>query len=188
LLTSYRLNVISWRDYMEKKALTVVESLRFANHDFMNHLHLINMNLDLGQIQEIKNILNHISEKYRSYSNINNLLLPNTVEWLYTLGWRFPNIQLTINGLVTDSNYTQNDDEIVEYLEETIKHVYNGLDPYCEHQLLITIESIKNQFKLQFQLKGKWDSKLFQPKKMTNIKVQTYEETNNSWKYVLTSE
>ncbi len=173
---------------MENKALSVVESLRFANHDFMNHLHLINMNLELGRVQETKEIIKQISEEYRSFSNFNKILLPKTVEWLYTFSWRFPAIQLTINSNITNPNYTQNDDEIVEYLEESIRHVYNGLDPYTEQNLTIGIVATNNQFKLQFHLIGKWDSNIKIPVNRSKLKVQTYEEINQSWKYELTSE
>ncbi|CAM5217745.1 Stage 0 sporulation protein B (Sporulation initiation phosphotransferase) OS=Ureibacillus acetophenoni OX=614649 GN=SAMN05877842_102337 PE=4 SV=1 [Ureibacillus acetophenoni] len=171
-----------------KKALTVVESIRLANHDFLNHFQLIQLHLELGNVDEAKNIMKDISTKYKTYSSLNKLSLPKTVEWLYTCGWRFPAIQLSINCKATDSNYTQNDDEIVQYLEETLKHVYNDLDPFSEQNLLITIESAQNQFKLQFHLKGKWSSKSFQTVLMENIKVQTYEETQQSWKYELSSD
>ena len=39
---------------MMEQSLTVREVLRYANHDFLNHLHLIKMNLDLGRIEEAK--------------------------------------------------------------------------------------------------------------------------------------
>ena len=35
------------------KTLTVNEALRFANHDFLNQLQLIKMNLDLGRTDSI---------------------------------------------------------------------------------------------------------------------------------------
>lgn len=173
---------------MENKTFTVVDTLRFANHDFLNHLQLINLNLELGRIEEAKGLIRDISENYKSYSILKMIPLPKTVEWLYTFNFRYPAIHLTINSSVEDVNRLQNDDEIVEYLDNTIKHVYNGLDPFLEHKLLIDIQIKQNNFKLQFQLTGKWETELAHPTKLTNIKVKTYEKTNQSWKYELTSE
>lgn len=39
---------------MNNQSLTISEVLRFANHDYVNQLQLIRMNLDLGRIEESK--------------------------------------------------------------------------------------------------------------------------------------
>lgn len=39
---------------MTVSKLTVSEALRFANHDYLNQFHLIQMNLDLGRVDEAK--------------------------------------------------------------------------------------------------------------------------------------
>lgn len=171
---------------MENKTLTVVDSLRFANHDFMNHLQLINLNLELGKIEEAKSLIREISEEYKSYSKLKMIPLPNTVEWLYTFSFQYPAIDLTINSSIDDANHLQNDDEIVEYLDSTIKQVYNGLDPFLEHKLSIDIQVKQDHVKIQFHLTGKWETELANPMKLTNVKVKTYEKTNQSWKYELT--
>ena len=47
---------------MMEQPLTVNEVLRYANHDFLNQLHLIQMNFDLGRVEEAKMIINEISD------------------------------------------------------------------------------------------------------------------------------
>lgn len=42
---------------MKTLSLSVNEVLRFANHDYMNQLQLIKMNLDLGRVEESKKLL-----------------------------------------------------------------------------------------------------------------------------------
>ncbi|KGR78650.1 Spo0B domain-containing protein [Ureibacillus manganicus] len=173
---------------MKNKALTIVESLRYANHDFFNHLQLIHMNLELGRVEETKIMIKEISEAYKSFSTLNKLTLPKTVEWLYTFSFRFPAIYFTLNSSIEDTNNLQNDNEIVEYLEKAIQHVYDSLDPFVESQLAIDVHVKQDTFKLQFHLKGNWESNMTFPIELKKLKVKTYEKTQQSWKYELTSE
>ena len=173
---------------MKTLTLSVNEILRFANHDFLNQLQLIKMNLDLGKIDEAKKIIEQISQHAKILSNINKLNLPKTVEWLQTIQWRFPIFEVKLNINVTEAVDMKYDDQIVEYLEKTVIHVYESLDPFTEQQLIIDIQSDQN-FELIFELTGNWEVKdRFIHESSTKLQIQTYEETNQHWKYVLSLE
>lgn len=173
---------------MKTLALSVNEIIRFANHDFMNQLQLIKMNLDLGNVDEAKAIIERASEQCKTVSNLNILKLPKTLEWLQTLHWRYPAFDLTLKSNVTVPVDMKKDEQIVEYLEKTVIHVYDRLDPYTEQQLFIKIDSDDNGFKLTFDLKGNWEQHLYSHQESTNLKVETYEQSNVSWRYVLSLE
>lgn len=173
---------------MKTSTLSINEVLRFANHDFMNQIQLIKMNLDLGKVEEAKTIIERISEQSSSLSNINKLKLPKTVEWLQTVQWRYPAFDITLSSNVMVPVDMKKDGQIVEYLEKTVIHVYDTLDPFTEQQLDISIESNETQFTLLFDLKGKWDTVVFNYEANNNIKVQTYEQTTKEWKYALSIE
>ncbi|TSI03232.1 Spo0B domain-containing protein [Lysinibacillus sp. BW-2-10] len=173
---------------MKIPTLSNSDVIRFANHDFMNHLQLIKMNLELGKVDEAKNIINDVSTACKTFSNINKLQLPKTVEWLQTLQWRFPALELTLKSNVVVPVDMKKDEQIVEYLEKTVIHVYDHLDPFTEQQLVIEIDSIESSFKLTFDLKGNWDTTQFTHQELANVKIQTYEQTNQVWKYVLNLE
>jgi stage 0 sporulation protein B (sporulation initiation phosphotransferase) len=173
---------------MKTLTLSINEVLRFANHDYMNQIQLIKMNLDLGRVEEAKNIIEQISAQGQTLSNINKLQLPKTVDWLQTIQWRYPAFQLTLNSNVTIPAEMKNDEQIVEYLEKTVIHVYDSLDPYTEQYLDITIESNETNFNLIFDLKGNWEAHLFEHENDTNFNVQTYAQTTKQWKYVLSIE
>ncbi len=169
---------------MTVSKLTVSEALRFANHDYLNQLHLIQMNLDLGRVDEAKKVIFDQSEHCKILSNINRLQLTKTVEWLHTLCWRYPALQLNMTSDVSTPIHSKYDEAIVQYLENTIIHVYDKLDPYEEHQLLLNIETYEDKWNISFHLKGKWEQSPFSIEQ--NIfNVETYEQTNTSWKYVL---
>ena len=76
------------------------------------------------------------------------------------------------------------DVDIVQYLENTIIHVYDHLDPYTEQQLHMAIETNVDELIITFHLQGKWQAPQFN-KKVNHLTIQTIEETNESWKFVL---
>ncbi|UZM98521.1 Spo0B domain-containing protein [Lysinibacillus sp. MHQ-1] len=51
---------------MNNQSLTISEVLRFANHDFVNQLQLIRMNLDLGRVDESKELIQHFFRTVKS--------------------------------------------------------------------------------------------------------------------------
>ena len=173
---------------MKTSTLSVTDVLKFANHDYMNQLQLLKMNLDLGKIEEAKLIIEKLSEQSKIFSNINKLKLPKTVEWLQTMQWRYQAFEITLNCHVTDPVDMKKDDQIVEYLEKTVIHVYDTLDPFTEQKLDISIESNEKQFTLLFDLKGKWEDHFFNHEENNDLKVQTYEQTSSEWKYALSIE
>lgn len=169
---------------MTVKSLTVNEALRFANHDFLNHLHLIQMNLDLQRVNEAKETIAQLSEHCKMLSNINQLKLPKTVQWLQTISWCYPAMQTCLSSHVTASVNSKYDEAIVQYLENTVIHVYESLNPYEQQELQISIESNEKQCDIIFHLTGKWEHSLFHTEQKI-LNVKTYEHTDTSWKYVL---
>ena len=164
--------------------LTVSEALRYANHDYLNQLHLIQMNLDLGRVDDAKHVILQQSEHCKTLSNINRLGLKDTVEWLHTVHWRYPALQLQLSSHVHATIDSKYDAAIVQYLEKTIIHVYDELDPYVEHQLQLNIEANDKGWSITFHLSGKWQMTPFSIEK-TIFEVKTYEHTDTSWKYVV---
>lgn len=169
---------------MIRPSLTVTEAIRFANHDFLNDLQLIQMNLDLERVEDAKKIIQQITAQCRTSSNIGRLHMPLLNEWLLTVRWRFPSFQYNISSNVDASTVIHLDAEIVQYLENTVIHLNDKLDPYYEQHLSITVESTKEAFKLMVHFSGKFEMTPFDGK-ITELTVHTYEQTNTSWKYVL---
>ena len=164
--------------------LTVSEALRYANHDYLNQLHLIQMNLDLGRVDDAKNVILQQSEHCKTLSNINQLDLKNTVEWLHTVQWRYPALQLQLSSHVQAPINSKYDEAIVQYLEKTIIHVYEVLDPYTEHQLALSIETDNKEWSITFHLSGKWQMTPFSIEN-TIFEVKTDEQTDTTWKYIV---
>ena len=167
------------------KSLTVSEALRFANHDFLNQLHLIQMYLDLQHVDEAKKLIQQIAEQSKMLSNVNKLGLPQTIEWLQTVSWRYPAWQVTLNSDVQQVADISLDAHIVQYLENTVIHLHEALDPYTEQELHITVECHANRFLIDVHFKGQWEVSQFN--KETKLAIQTIEETTSSWHFILSA-
>lgn len=169
---------------MYRQRLTVTEALRFANHDFLNDLQLIQMNIDLSRTEDAKKIIGQITEQCRNNSHLSKLQMPQLQEWLLTVKWRFNALQCTISSNVEASSAMHLDAEIVQYLENTMIHVYDQFDPYSEQTLDIHIESTKDHFQLMVHFNGHFQMAPFHAAHH-QLNVQTYEQTNTSWKYAI---
>lgn len=168
---------------MMDKPLTVSEALRFANHDFLNQLHLIQMYLDLQHVDEAKQVIQRVAEQSKMLSNVNKLGLPKTIEWLQTVSWRYPAWQVTLSSNVQQAANELLDSHIVQYLENTVIHLEEALDPYMEQALSILVECHAGSFFIEVHFRGQWEAAQFN--KETKLTVHVLEETNNSWHFIL---
>ena len=170
---------------MNNQSLTISEVLRFANHDYVNQLQLIRMNLDLGRIDESKELIQNYSEQLRKISILNRLQLPQTIEWLQTAGWRYPSLSLELSGEINKPVTNNIDREVVDTLNKTVMHVYDTLDPFTEQKLALDVRVDDHTFVVTFTLNGLWSADAFTEKGLKQLDIQTIEQTNSCWQYVL---
>ncbi|MGE8000465.1 Spo0B domain-containing protein [Lysinibacillus sp. NPDC093190] len=172
---------------MNNQSLTISEVLRFANHDYVNQLQLIRMNLDLGRIDESKKLIKEYSEQLQVFSILNRLQLPQTIEWLQTAGWRYPSLPMKLSCEIKRPVTNTIDLEVVDYLNKTVMHVYDTLDPFTEQSFVLDVRVDDHTFAVTFTLNGLWSADAFTEKGLKQLDIQTVEETNTSWIYVLSA-
>ncbi len=172
---------------MNEKTLTINEVLRFANHDFLNQLQLIKMNLDLGKTEAAKESIEHCANQCKTFFAINKLGLPKTVDWIHTLGWRYQNFKCTIQSMVEHKIDIELDDAIYNYLEQSVAHIYSSLDPFVEQQLQLQIYSTETQFEISFHLKGHWDEKEVFNQSIAHpfLAIEDEQYSEVEWQYVI---
>ena len=167
------------------QSLTVKDVLRFTNHDFLNHLHLIKMNLDLGRIEEAKELINEISEQCRSFSGIGKIGLPKTVEFLQTLKWRYPEFQVALSSDIAEALEEQWDELLVRYLEDTVIHVHERLDAFSEQYMAIDVTGAADQWKMTVHFTGRFTEIPHFHTETDACYVETLEQTAVSFKIVM---
>ncbi|GLC88442.1 Spo0B domain-containing protein [Lysinibacillus piscis] len=172
---------------MNNQSLAISEVLRFANHDYVNQLQLIRMNLDLGRVEHSKELITQYCEQLRVCSTLNHLRLPQTVEWLQTARWRYPSFTWNVycDGAKPVVNVI--DEEVVNFLNKTVSHVYDTLDPFTEQTLELDVRADDEHFILTFTLTGLWSADAFTEEGLTQCSVQTIEQTNSSWRFRLSA-
>ena len=166
---------------MGKATLTLQEVLRYSNHDLLNHLHLIRMNLDLNRVDEAKKIIDDIAESYKYYSMTNKLGLTKTALWIQMFKWHYPAIKLQLQCDIESPVEQSWDETIEQYLEKTIIHIYDKLDPFEEQTLNIHIASKEESFSMDFHLVGYWEVEPLQID--SNLHVQWHEWSNRSCRF-----
>lgn len=102
--------------------ITVSEAIRFANHDFLNQLQVIHMNLELGQVNAAKALIKQYTASAAMYSQLYDLNSPQLLQWLQTCKWRYPAFSLQLTAHVTEALQQAYDEQLVEYLEKTVLH------------------------------------------------------------------
>ncbi|WP_102691200.1 Spo0B domain-containing protein [Rummeliibacillus pycnus] len=172
-----------------EKTLTVNEVLRFANHDFLNQLQLIKINLDLGRAEAAKESVEQIAEQCKTFFNINKLGLPKTIEWIHTLGWRCPNFNVTIQCMIEHEVDERLDEVIYNYLDQSVSHIYPSLDPFAEQQLSLQIYATEKQFEISFNANGHWNEKevFNQTIEHPLVAIEDEQYSEQEWHYVIVS-
>ena len=161
--------------------LKLQEVLRHSNHDLLNHLHLIRMNLDLNRVDEAKKIIDGIAESYKMLSMTNKLGLTKTALWIQTFKWRYPAIMLQLHCDIESPVEQIWDETIEQYLEKTIIHIYDKLDPFETQTMTIHIASKEDRFSMVVHLTGHWE--VDQLENDSELHVQWHEWSNRSCRF-----
>lgn len=169
---------------MTGQPLSVNEVLRFMNHDFLNQLQLIKTNLALENVEEANHVVTNISTKCSQFFQINGLNSEQLVEWLHTCEWRFPSINITMESDISDSSLVEWDVPLRDYLESTLQHVCESIDPMIDQSCTIHVNSSKNNLVIEVELNGKWCSTPFETPIYTTDLVVTHEHYSDIlWRY-----
>jgi len=143
---------------MTEKTLTINKVLRHSMHDFLNQMHLIQLNIDMGKHEEAKRLIRAYSNKCSQFFDINNTGLLMTNEWLQTFPIRFNLITLEIETSLKSFQVTTDyDSQIYEVLEQFIQSIYPSLQGYQEQKLTIHILTDES-LRIQIEMTGDWDS------------------------------
>lgn len=169
---------------MTDQPLSVNEVLRYMNHDFLNQLQLIKMNLALDNVERANEVIMDIAQSCNDFFVINGLHAERLVEWLHTCDWRFPALKIMIDCEQCETIPLSWDVAIRDYLEATLQHIANHSDALVEQNCQIKIISTKDHFTLLVEIKGRWTAEYKQIPIDSNELVAEVESYSHSlWRY-----
>ena len=142
---------------MDHNEITVNEILRHLMHDFLNQMHLIQMNIDMGKPDEAKKLVRKYSQKCSQFFEINNVGLCETNEWLQTATWIYKNLTIEVNATLLNREAQKYDSPLKDYLERFVEAIYPLLRGYQEQVLRVHLNS-NDILEIQVELNGEWSS------------------------------
>ncbi|WP_144511199.1 Spo0B domain-containing protein [Bacillus sp. FJAT-22090] len=164
---------------MDEKEITVNMVLRHSMHDFLNNLHLIQMNLDMGKNDEAKNLIRTYSLKCNQFFDLNNAGLYKTNEWLQTFSMRYNKMTLVVQTSLLRSGAEKYDAVLRDYLDHILQSIYPNLRGYQEQLFKVQIKT-EGILEIQIDIQGDWSpvsSKLGTSSELFHIEKQLSTET-----------
>lgn len=165
---------------MDEKEITINRVLRHSMHDFLNNLHLIQMNLDMGKHDEAKNLIRSYSLKCNQFFDLNNAGLYKTNEWLQTFSMRYNKMTLVVQTSLLSRGAEKYDALLRDYLDHILQSIYPNLRGYQEQ--LFKVNIITDEIlEIQIDIHGDWSltswkagmpNELFQIEKQLNTETE----------------
>ncbi|WP_019413877.1 Spo0B domain-containing protein [Paenisporosarcina sp. TG20] len=169
---------------MNTKPLSVNDALRFARHDFLNQLQLVKMNIDLGQLEDAKTVIDRYTTEVKAFYELTKLNIPYTSEWLQTANWRFLGFQVNITSQIESTCNPLLDHPIYQLLEQTTKLLHEKLNPYSEQQLHVHIVCNPTEFRITVEANGEWEPIQQEIIYEQSLITLTYEyKTTKKWRF-----
>lgn len=142
---------------MNPKKISINEVLRHSMHDFLNNMHLIQMNLDMGRPEEAKQLIHMYSQKCAQFFDLNNTGLLKTNEWLQTFPITYSQMTLEIHTSMSKRGLEMYDYELEGILDRFLQTIYPKLQGYQEQILKVHINS-NEILEVIIEVHGDWSS------------------------------
>lgn len=170
---------------MDKNEITLNEILRHTMHDFLNNMHLLQMNLDMGKPEEVRALIQKYSRKCNQFFDINNIGLYKTNEWLQTFGIKYNQLTLDVQTSLLNNKAHVYDEALVDYLDRLVCAIYPNFRGYEEQMLKLHLIS-DEVLEILIDIDGNWSPNKWQTEQVGDLfQLQILEATNNSIKVKL---
>lgn len=170
---------------MDHNEITLNEVLRHTMHDFLNNMHILQMNLDMGKPEEARALIQKYSQKCNQFFDINNIGLYKTNEWLQTFGIKYNQLTLDVQTSLLNRKAEKYDDALKDYLNRFVQAIYPHFRGYQEQ--LLKVHIISDEFlEILIDIRGDWSNNKWQDELTGELfQLQILETTDNSIKVKL---
>ncbi len=140
---------------MNPKNISINEVLRHSMHDYLNNMHLIQMNLDMGRQEEAKQLIRMYSQKCAQFFDLNNIGLLKTNEWLQTFPITYGHMTLEVQTTIEKYGAKKYDTALNGILDQFVQSIYPRLQGYQEQILKVHISSTE-LLEILIEVQGDW--------------------------------
>lgn len=170
---------------MNHNEITLNEVLRHTMHDYLNNMHLLQMNLDMGKSEEVRALIKKYSQNCSQFFDINNIGLYKTNVWLQTFSIKYNQLTLDVQTSLLNRKADMYDDALIDYLNRFVLAIYPHFRGYQEQ--LLKLHIISDEFlEILIDIRGDWSDNNWQDEQVGELfQLQILEATNNSIKVKL---
>lgn len=133
---------------------TIIDTLRYARHDWLNRLQMIKGNIALGKIERTERIIDEIVLEMQQETMLTNLQLPLFAELLLTHNWKENRFTIEYEVIQKTKQLNLDDHRLTEWMARLFQWINEGSLPAYENQLYITLNMTDENSRFLFQFNG----------------------------------
>lgn len=114
------------------------ELLRSFNHDMLNRLQVMQMNLDLGRTEEVRRLIQDYSLRCQHFFQLNNVGFKQANNWLETVHIRRPELKTTYEVTGTEKATDLEDAELTQMFQSFIHEIEDRFTDYHDQLMHVT--------------------------------------------------
>lgn len=145
--------------------LTVLDTLRFMRHDWMNRVQILQMNLELERPERAFMMLKEYAIEAKHESLLCRLNMPLTAEYILTANWLTWPFQIGFEVLISNQaqdalhhySFQHLDDDAFQWLQR----LFATIAPLCvaghDHELALIIMPSEGEVKLTVEFHGQME-------------------------------
>ncbi|MFD1705566.1 Spo0B C-terminal domain-containing protein [Siminovitchia sediminis] len=136
------------------KHWTVLETLKYTRHDWLNRLQLIKGNLSMGKPEQAERIMEEIVIDMQQEAMLSNIKLPRFAETLLTHNWKGYHFKLDYELVTIPEKLTLDDNLLTEWIIIFFDLMNQAVVPYYENILTVKIEATDETARFLFEFNG----------------------------------
>ncbi|GIN90122.1 sporulation protein [Siminovitchia terrae] len=136
------------------KNWTILETLKYTRHDWLNRLQLIKGNISLGKTEQAERIMDEIVMEMQQEAMLSNIELPRFAEKLLTHNWSGSHFKVEYELITLPKKFPLHDDMLTEWICAFFEQLNKAILPFYENCLYVKIESTEEMVRFLFEFNG----------------------------------
>ncbi len=138
---------------------TIIDTLRYTRHDWLNRLQMIKGNIALGKIDQAERIIDEIVLEMQQEALLTNLQLPLFAEQLLLHNWKGYRFTIEYEIIRKTKTMNLNDQQLAHWITHLFQSLHHVSLPAYDNHLYITMNLTDQQTRFLLQFNGIIESK-----------------------------
>lgn len=139
-----------------KTHIEINELLRATQHDMLNRLQVMQMNLDLGRTEEVRRLIQEYSLRCQHFFQLNNAGFKQTNNWLETIHIHHPELKATYEVVGSGKATEQQDEELLAMFDAFVFQMETRFTDYIDQLMHVTFD-MNQPIRIHVHFVGDWN-------------------------------